>query len=184
MKIRPIAPADFGDVLALNEESVRYLSPLSSPQLVTLHEQSAFHRIVEQEGLVIAFILAFREGADYESVNYRWFAQRYQHFLYIDRVVVSPHVQSKGAGTILYREVFRHADEHRIPMVTCEFDVEPPNPISERFHARFAFAEVGRQSILEGKKIVSLQIACATSRNEAWRFARPDTLQQVAQDPE
>jgi predicted GNAT superfamily acetyltransferase len=172
MNTRPIVPADFADVLALNEESVRYLSPLSLSQLATLHEQSAFHRIVEKEGLVIAFILAFREGADYASVNYRWFARRYKHFLYIDRVVVSRHIQSKGAGTILYREVFRHADEHQIPIVTCEFDVEPPNPISERFHAGFGFAEVGRQSILDGKKVVSLQRARASSDNAAWGHDR------------
>lgn len=164
MKIRPIEPLDFADVLALNEESVQYLSPLSFDQLARLYQQCALHRLVEDEGRVIAFILAFQQGADYDSVNYQWFAQRYAHFLYVDRVVVSQQIQSKGAGSILYREVFTHAAEHGIPIVTCEFDVAPPNPVSERFHAKFGFAEVGRQSVASGKKIVSLQTAVVVGK--------------------
>jgi predicted GNAT superfamily acetyltransferase len=45
-----------------------------------------------------------------------------------------------------------------VPVIVCEFDIEPPNPASQRFHARQGFREVGRQSI-EGGKVVSMQ-AC------------------------
>jgi len=76
-----MTPADFTEVLALNEESVKYLSPLSSSQLASLHRQAAFHSVVEVEGCVVAFILALRQGADYDSVNYQWFVQRYAEFL-------------------------------------------------------------------------------------------------------
>jgi uncharacterized protein len=163
MNTRPIATADLADVLALNEESVHFLSPLSAGELGKLHRQSAVHRIVEDQGHVIAFVLAFEPGADYDSVNYQWFAARYERFLYIDRVVVSRRVRSKGAGSALYREVFAYADEHRIPIVACEFDVVPPNPDSERFHRRFGFVEVGQQSVAHGKKTVSLQVTRLTA---------------------
>jgi predicted GNAT superfamily acetyltransferase len=162
MNARAMTPVDFTEVLALNEESVQYLSPLSSSQLVSLHRQSAFHCIVEAEGRVIAFILALRQGMDYDSVNYRWFAQRYAEFLYVDRVVVSRDAHGSGAGSILYRQLFGHASRHGIPVVACEFDVEPPNPASERFHAKFGFVEVGRQSVAGGRKTVSLQTAAAS----------------------
>jgi predicted GNAT superfamily acetyltransferase len=46
-----------------------------------------------------------------------------------------------------------------LPWVTCEYDIEPPNPASERFHRGFGFTEVGRQSVAGGKKQVSLQAA-------------------------
>jgi len=46
-----------------------------------------------------------------------------------------------------------------VPVVTCEYDVDPPNPGSERFHTRFGFREVGRQVVAGGKKSVSLQAA-------------------------
>jgi hypothetical protein len=164
MNARHMTPADFAEVLALNEESVQYLSPLSYSQLEDLHRQSPFSRVVDVEGRVIAFILALGTGAEYDSVNYQWFERRYAEFLYVDRVVVSPHSRSTGAGSGLYRELFEHASRHLIPVVACEFDVEPPNPASERFHAKFGFIEVGRQSVAGGKKTVSLQTAVAPTR--------------------
>jgi predicted GNAT superfamily acetyltransferase len=40
-----------------------------------------------------------------------------------------------------------------------DFDVEPPNPVSAKFHARFGFREVGRQSVSYADKRVSMQEA-------------------------
>lgn len=165
MNFRPIASSDFAEVLALNEESVHYLSALCADRLAALYQMSAFHRVVEDDDRVIAFLLAFREGAAYDSINYRWFAEKYPRFLYIDRVVVSRRTQSTGAGTALYQQAFLHASSSGIPLIACEFDVDPPNPISERFHAKFGFAEVGRQSVADGKKVVSLQTSIIPIQN-------------------
>ncbi|MBV8502159.1 MAG: GNAT family N-acetyltransferase [Paucibacter sp.] len=159
MNIRLATSDDLPAVLALNEESVHFLSPLSGARLARLHEQAALHQVLEDQGQVLAFLLAFREGAAYDSVNYQWFAGRYARFLYIDRVVVSRRLQTQGAGSALYRHAFAWAAAKEVPWVTCEFDVEPPNPVSERFHAKFGFAEVGRQLVAGGMKTVSLQAA-------------------------
>ena len=158
---RPATPDDFAAILALNEESVHFLSPLSRERLELLHRSAELHEVVEIEGEVIAFVLALREGASYDSVNYRWFAQRFEPFLYVDRVVVSNAHRSAGAGRLLYEKVFAHAAATGVPRVTCEYDLSPPNPASERFHASFGFAEVGRQLVAGGKKMVSLQAARA-----------------------
>lgn len=157
MKTRPATISDFDAILALNEESVHFLSPLDRERLIHLDAQSALHLVVEVDDEVVAFVLAFREGADYDSVNYRWFAGRYPTFLYVDRIVVSPKHQRRGLGRLLYEAVFRSAKASQIPWVTCEFDIDPPNPTSERFHASFGFREVGRQAVAGGKKWVSLQ---------------------------
>jgi len=159
MNLRPATPSDFPAVLALNAESVRFLSPLSEPRLRLLHEQATLHEVLEEQGEVVAFLLALREGADYDSLNYRWFASRYPHFLYIDRVVVSQRLQARGAGTALYERAFAYATDTGVPLLTCEFDLDPPNPVSARFHARFGFQEVGRQAVSGGAKQVSLQAA-------------------------
>ena len=155
--IRAAAPADFPAILALNAESVHFLSPLDAPRLQHLHAQAAYHRVVEIDGVVAAFLLALREGADYESPNYRWFAQRYREFLYIDRIVVSTMQQGQGLGALLYEDLFAFARTSGVTRVTCEFDLEPPNPASARFHARFGFREVGTQRLAGGRKQVSLQ---------------------------
>jgi hypothetical protein len=157
MTLRDATPADFPAILALNEAFVAVLSPLDAAHLARLHAQAAWHRVAEVEGRVTAFLLALREGADYDSPNYRWFAQRYPRFLYVDRVVVAGDAQARGAGTALYRKLHAQARRDAVPWITCEFDLEPPNPASARFHARLGFGEVGRQSLHGGKKTVSLQ---------------------------
>ena len=159
MMLRPAIPADFAALLDLNLESERFLSPLAAEGLQRLHAEAEVHQVLEDAGRVVAFVLALREGADYDSVNYRWFQERYPRFLYVDRVVVSAERQGRGLGRSLYEAVFEHARKTRVPVVTCEYDVDPPNRASERFHRRFGFAEVGRQFVAGGKKQVSLQAA-------------------------
>ena len=155
--LRDATSADFTAILALNEAFVSVLSPLDAARLARLHARAALHRVIEQDGRIEAFLLAFREGADYDSPNYQWFAQRHVRFLYVDRVVVATGTQARGAGSRLYRDVYALALRDGVPLITCEFDIEPPNPASERFHARLGFREVGRQQLDDGRKTVSLQ---------------------------
>jgi uncharacterized protein len=164
VQLRSAQPADFLPILALNEESVRFLSPLDLPRLAVLHQQATLHLVAVEDDAVIAFILLLREGAAYNSPNYQWFAARYPCFVYVDRVVVSERHQGRGVANVLYREVFAHARRLGSPLVACEFDVDPPNAASERFHAKFGFQEVGRQTVAEGKKLVSLQAAILRPR--------------------
>lgn len=113
--------------------------------------------MIEQDGRIEAFLLAFREGADYDGTNYRWFAQRYARFLYVDRIVVAASGQARGAGRRLYQEVFEQASAAAVPVITCEFDIMPPNPVSARFHASHGFREIGQRQLDDGKT-VSMQV--------------------------
>ncbi len=157
--IRAAEPADFEEILRLNEESVHFLAEMSRERLEHLDAESELHKVVVGEDGILAFCIAFREWADYDSINYQWFAAHYPSFLYVDRVVVDLKKQTSGLGSLLYEEVFRHAREVGVPMVTAEIDIEPPNPVSLKFHEKFGFHEVGRQEVAGGKKVVSLQVA-------------------------
>lgn len=157
MRIRDATPDDAPHILALNEASVRFLSAMDAQRLTLLRSQASYLRVVESDGRVIAFLLAFREGSAYDSPNYRWFAARFDRFLYIDRVVVSPTAQGGGAGGRLYEDLFAFAASARVDVVTCEIDVDPPNPVSLRFHARHGFKELGTQTYGTANKLVSLQ---------------------------
>ncbi len=157
MQLRDATSEDAPAVLALNQSFVTVLSPLDRQRLAHLAGQAAVYRVVEREGQILAFLLAMREGADYDSPNYRWFAVRHHCFLYIDRVVVAAQAQGAGLGELLYRDAHAHARAGQVPSLACEFDIVPPNPASERFHARLGFREVGRQT-LDGGKQVSLQM--------------------------
>jgi predicted GNAT superfamily acetyltransferase len=156
--LRDAGRPDFAQVLALNHELVHFLSPLSLQRLEQLHQESACRRVFEVDGHIAAFLLAFRDGCAYDSPNYRWFAGRYAQFLYVDRVVVSLAHQGRGIGPRLYTDLFTFARDTEAGMVCCEFDIDPPNEPSRRFHARYGFREVGRQTLASGKQ-VSLQVA-------------------------
>jgi uncharacterized protein len=157
--LRNATPADFPQILNLNEASVRFLSPLTPARLALLHAEAAYHRVLHVNDEIAAFLMAFREGAAYDSVNYQWFSAHYERFLYIDRVVVSTLHQGRGLGARLYADLFAFAKTAAAVRVTCEFDIDPPNEISRRFHARHGFAEVGTQAVAGGAKRVSLQAA-------------------------
>ena len=83
----PLSPTVEPAVLALNNAHAAKLSWLDRDRLTLLLRQ-VFHarRIGEVDG----FLMAFDQGAAYDSPNYLWFRQRYRRFVYIDRVVVAP----------------------------------------------------------------------------------------------
>lgn len=157
--LRDATPADFPRIVALNLAEVLQTSAMDLARLEHLHARAAYHRVACVDGEVAAFLLAFRDGADYPNPNFDWFAARYPSFLYVDRIVVDATFNGRGLGSLLYRDLFAHARAIGAAVVTCEFNVVPANEASARFHARWGFQEVGRQWLDDGKKQVSLQVA-------------------------
>jgi len=157
IELRPVLSTDRAAVLRLNLASEAVLSPLTAERLQMLLGQAWHHRVALLDAKVQAFLIALAPGADYDSPNYRWFAQRYADFVYVDRVVVATEARQAGLASVLYEDLMTRARAGGIARITCEVDIEPPNPASLRFHARFGFVEVGTQRVAGGKKCVSLQ---------------------------
>lgn len=155
--IRNATIDDFPGVVSLNEEWVHHTSPLDIEGLAALHDQASYHRVVSSADGIVAFALALREGAEYDSPNYRWFSERGGTFLYIDRIVVSSGCQQLGLGTALYDDLIATAHSAGVPRIVCEVDIEPLNAPSIAFHDRRGFVEVGTQWIKGGAKRVSLR---------------------------
>jgi len=155
--VRDACDHDLAAVLALNAEWEHATSPLTHTGLARLADQAALFRVVEVGGAVAAFLLAFGPGVDYDSVNYRWFSERYRHFLYIDRVAVGSAFQRAGTGEALYADAIAHARKRAVPRVVCEVDIEPVNAASVAFHDKLGFVEVGTQSVAGGVKVVSMR---------------------------
>lgn len=155
MNIRDALPTDAQAILELNEVSVALLSPLDDQRLEHLCVEADVAWVAEAGGGVATFLLPLREGADYDSVNYRWFERAYDRFLYVDRVAVDPAAQGQGLGRGLYRRLISHAHADGVGLIVCEYDIDPPNEPSRRFHDGFGFREVGRQPV--GEKVVTLQ---------------------------
>ena len=161
LSLRDATLADFPAILALNLESEALLSPLDDARLAHLHAQAAYHRVACEDETVVAFLLVFAEGAEYDSPNYLWHAARVPRFFYVDRIAVAASHQGRRLGARLYEDLFAFARAHSVGTIACEFYVEPLNVASQRFHAGFGFREVGTQWVAEGTKRVSLQVATA-----------------------
>ena len=95
------------------------------------------------DGGLAGFVLLFEPGSVYDSANYRWFAERFDSFLYVDRVVVAAGQRGGGLGATLYEAVAAEAGRRGSGRVLAEVNLEPPNPGSSRFHRRHGFEAVG-----------------------------------------
>jgi len=141
--LRPIEPADHAAVLAWNEANVELLAPLTGERLVELLEQGD-GVVIEHEGTAVGFVITFLAGSAYDSPNYRWFSERHDEFLYLDRVVVDASVRRTGVASRVYDLIEERAATLG-PVMCLEVNVDPPNEPSLAFHARRGYVEVGRQ---------------------------------------
>lgn len=146
-----IAPDDEAAILALNNEHAAELSWLEAERLSFLLGEAFYARRI---GDLEAFIMTFDQEANYDSPNFVWFRERYERFIYVDRVVVAAHARGRGHARRLYQDLFEHAERAGYRLVTCEVNIDPPNPASDAFHAALGFAEVGDAVIHGGKKAV------------------------------
>lgn len=157
--IRNAAASDYETICALNLAEVQHTSPMDAVRLATLSNLSCFFKVACVEGGVSAFLLAICSGAPYENDNFSWFTRKFTRFVYVDRVVVSSAFRGLGLGSLLYEDLFLYARDHAIPLVTCEYNIFPPNEPSRLFHDKFGFTEQGTQWVANGSKRVSLQAA-------------------------
>ena len=148
---------DFEAICALNQAEVQHTSAMDVDRLALLHGLACYHKVVRVDGEIAAFILAMRDGARYENENFEWFARVYPRFVYIDRVVVSAAFKGLRMGSRLYEDLFTFARASATPVVTCEYNIVPPNDASKAFHEKFGFREQGTQWVAGRSKCVSLQ---------------------------
>jgi len=160
--VRPITWVDVPWLVAMNRAAVPAVSPASADELTALIGLSEVAVVIangDRPEEIAGFVLAMAPGSAYESENYRWFDARGTDFLYVDRIVVGAEFRGRRLGEALYAHVFECARALGRSEVTCEVNLEPPNPGSLRFHGRLGFAEVGRQSTKNGTVFVSLLAA-------------------------
>ena len=146
IELRPAALGDLDRLVELNNANVPAVSHSTPEHMVELLEWAALAWVVTAADDGIAgFVLLFEPGSPYASPNYRWFCDRYERFLYVDRIVVSSEARGAGLGEQLYEAVTDEARTRGSERVTAEVNLEPPNPGSSRFHRRIGFDAVGTQ---------------------------------------
>jgi uncharacterized protein len=144
----PILPADLDGLLALNNAHAVETSLLDRARLERMLGMAFLARTIASRQ---ALLIAFDQSADHDSINFRWFRDRYPRFVYSDRIIVSAAARGGGVARALYTELFAAAKAAGHGTVTAEVNRVPPNPGSDAFHAALGFVEVAQGSPYPGK---------------------------------
>jgi len=129
----------------LNQANTPEVGSLESMQhLKQLIEFSSYNLLVLKEDEIIGFIICMREGAAYESENYKFFAKRLKKFLYVDRVAIDEQHRRAGLGQAIYENIFSQASNNSLP-IALEVNTQPANQPSLNFHEKMGFDRVGNK---------------------------------------
>ena len=157
--IRQAQATDFSRILDINATEEEKTSRIDLARLAQLDRWADYHRVAVVDDEIIGFLLVMSEASDYDGDNFRWFVERYDRFLYVDRIVIDRTAARSGIGSALYGDLIQFGATQGCPALCCEINVLPPNPVSHAFHARFGFKEVGRSAETGASKVVSYQVA-------------------------
>lgn len=158
VEIRPIDASEVDRILEINQANVPEVGSVDAVRMGFLLSESPIALAVHTGGAIVGFCLVLASDAPYDSVNFRWFTERYDDFMYLDRVAFDADAQGRGLGTLLYAEVDRRMVERSdATQLALEVNVDPPNEPSLAFHARRGFVEVGQQDTPYGIR-VSMQM--------------------------
>jgi len=144
-------PSRRDELLRVNNANARETSLLSPERFDQLIRSARVALFIPPAA---AFLLAFAQSDHYDGGHFLWFRSRFDKFLYIDRVVVAAEYRRHGLGRRLYADAFERATALGLTRVVCEVNLQPPNPVSDKFHAAQGFEEVGRATFEDGAKTV------------------------------
>ncbi len=151
--IRPLNVSDIDVAVVLNNAEVPNVGPTDAQHFGELLNHSGVVWGIDAGDSLAALLVAFEPGAVYESTNYCWFNDRFDDFIYVDRVVVAFELRGQGIGRAFYERLAAHYLGAANQM-TCEVNLDPPNEASMAFHLRMGFEQIG--SKLDDSKVVAL----------------------------
>ena len=142
MDIVALSTSDIDAMWAINEQGLPGTGKVSKEEIAKLLGFSLLSVGAYDQGELLGFVICLPPKTGYGSINYAWFNEHYDSFVYVDRIAVSEEHRNNGVGSALYNHVVSYSKQHIVP-VAAEVNREPPNPGSMRFHHRFGFEEVG-----------------------------------------
>lgn len=137
--IRPYAPADLQAIWAINQANTPAVGSLSLEQMGQVLDLSGVALVAEQGPKILGFVVCMHPDSSYASPNFLFFTERYDRFLYIDRVAVEGSARGRGLGRALYSALLKRSGDP----LACEVNTVPLNQSSLDFHAAMGFSPVG-----------------------------------------
>ena len=157
-KLREVTISDLEKIRTINEEAIPAVNTVSLDEFKWFLKRSIYFKVsLNDDEQVCGFLIVLPTGLEYESLNYKWFSDKFSDFAYIDRIAVKDEFRGKGIGKSLYVDLEKSVMKD-IKRIACEFNIKPPNLISKKFHEGLAYKRVGTQLTENETKEVSLMI--------------------------
>ena len=157
-KLREVTISDLEKIRTINEEAIPAVNTVSLDEFKWFLKRSIYFKVsLNEDEQVCGFLLVLPTGLKYESLNYKWFSDKFSDFAYIDRIAVKDEFRGKGIGKSLYVDLEKSVMKD-IKRIACEFNIKPPNLVSKKFHEGLAYKRVGTQLTENQTKKVSLMI--------------------------
>ncbi len=163
VSIKQLVESDITTMLEINEQGLPGTGKVNQQEMQKLLELSELCLGVFADKKLLGFVICLQPKTPYSSLNYAWFNERYDEFIYVDRIAVATDARNQGIGSMLYDRVFHYARTNNIP-VTAEVSLRPPNQGSDRFHLRHGYQVVGELD--HGEKAVTMYIKHFPSAND------------------
>jgi uncharacterized protein len=148
--INNLTKADIAWVLALSAQNEVETGPLNAQKVEHFIAQAFSAKAAQPEH---GYLFAFAPDAQIEGPNFEWFKARGGAFIYVDRIVVAANARGQGMARAFYENLFIEATGSGFVEVTCEVNSDPPNPVSDKFHAALGFLPVGSATLPNGKTV-------------------------------
>ena len=156
-KLRDAKHSDLDIIVSINKSAIPAVNYVSYDEFEWFLNRKLYFKIAQNShGAISGFLLVLPSGLEYKSLNYKWFSGKYVNFAYIDRIVIMDEFKENGIGKSLYLDLEKNIRGYEL--IACEFNIEPPNPISKKFHESLNYENVGYQFTENETKKVSLMI--------------------------
>jgi len=142
LKIAPLEDANL--LLEINNAAVPDVNMLTEAKAGWLVDHVVTPGLALLDEKPAGLVVVLSDQCSYDSDYYRWFTERYENFLYIDRVIVAASARGQGVARQLYQEIDRIAQERKLAVVADVYS-DPPNVPSLALHRAMGFEEVGSQ---------------------------------------
>ncbi|MFT5222527.1 MAG: putative GNAT superfamily acetyltransferase [Glaciecola sp.] len=155
LTLRSADDADIPDIIAANNANIPAVSNLDADIAKKLLDAADIALVAEVEGAFAGFIFALPDGLDdFSALNYRWFEENLDSWLYVERVVVADGNQGRGIGRKFYDHLMERTDRRHL---VSEVNTNPRNDASLAFHDRFDFEPIGE--LTYGDDITCVKLA-------------------------
>ena len=153
--ILPTTANDLPIILEMNDAALPAVSSVNLNEMTHFLNIADYFNTLKINNEIAGFLIALTPGKDYHSLNYKWFENKFNSFMYVDRIVITPEFQGRGFGHSFYQNLSK-VTVGKEPRIACEVNIRPMNKVSILFHEKYGFRQVGTQKTEGGKKEVSL----------------------------